>query len=129
MLKTLRNIPSICNIRSDREGCSWRMSVDGHPARTEIIRGLLSISLFLDEEERVPSSCLYSLTLLLAAHPDIHDYAIQLTPEGGWLNGYYGKNLSTEKISIEIEKHLALTRYLKSVIRKHQQCCSCGSRL
>ena len=125
MLERLKNIPSICDIRSDTDCCGWRISVDGHPGRVEIIRGLISISLFFAGIDKCGWSSLNYLTLLLAAHPDIHDYAIQLTSEGGWLNGYYDNGLSAEQISVEIEKHLALNCYLKSVMQKHQQCFSC----
>ncbi|WP_342322912.1 SPI-2 type III secretion system protein SpiC [Kosakonia sp. BYX6] len=129
MLETLKAIPLVCDIRSDDEHRGWIMSVDGHPARMEIIRGLLSVSLFLDGVDRVSWSCLYYLTLLLAAHPDIHDYALQLTPEGGWLNRYYPEQLSVDQLSMEIEKHLALTCYLKNAARNHQSCCFCEDKL
>lgn len=129
MLEALKHIPSICDIESESERGGWRMSVNGHPGRIEIIRGLLSTSLFLNGFGVGCWPCLSSLTLLLAAHPDIHDYALKLTPEGCWLNGYYGERLSAQQITTELEKQLSLTCYLKSVIRKHQQYCDCEAGL
>ncbi|MCJ8062501.1 hypothetical protein MU458_13935, partial [Staphylococcus aureus] len=70
--------------------------------------------------------CLAYVTLLPAAHPDVHDYAIQLTAAWGWLNGYYTTSSSSELIAIEIEKHLALTCILKNVIRNHHKLYSGG---
>ncbi|EAA9673462.1 pathogenicity island chaperone protein SpiC, partial [Salmonella enterica] len=57
---------------------------------------------------------------------DIHDYAIQLTTDGGWLNGYYTTSSDAELIAIEIEKHLALTCVLKNVIRNRHKLYSGG---
>lgn len=117
MLAVLKGIPLIRNIQAQGNSRFWKMTIDGHSARGELFSGAFSISLFLNDMESLPKPCLTYLTLLLAAHPDIHDYAIQLTDEGGWLNGYYTLSSHSELIAIEIEKHLALTCILKNVIR------------
>ncbi|EBA2823389.1 TPA: SPI-2 type III secretion system protein SpiC, partial [Salmonella enterica subsp. enterica serovar Virchow] len=108
MLAVLKGIPLIQDIRAEGNSRSWIMTIDGHPARGEIFSEAFSISLFLNDLESLPKPCLAYVTLLLAAHPDVHDYAIQLTADGGWLNGYYTTSSSSELIAIEIEKHLAL---------------------
>lgn len=133
MLAVLKGIPLIQDIKAEGNSRSWIMTIDGHPARGEIFSEAFSISLFLNDLESLPKSCLAYVTLLLAAHPDVHDYAIQLTAhssqltaDGGWLNGYYTTSSSSELIAIEIEKHLALTCILKNVIRNHHKLYSGG---
>lgn len=105
MLAVLKGIPLIQDIRAEGNSRSRIMTIDGHPARGEIFSEAFSISLFLNDPESLPKPCLAYVTLLLAAHPDVHDYAIQLTADGGWLNGYYTTSSSSELIAIEIEKH------------------------
>lgn len=126
MLAVLKGIPLIQDIRAEGNSRSWIMTIDGHPARGEIFSEAFSISLFLNDLESLPKPCLAYVTLLLAAHPDVHDYAIQLTADGGLLNGYYTTSSSSELIAIEIEKHLALTCILKNVIRNHHKLYSGG---
>ncbi|EEH5660955.1 SPI-2 type III secretion system protein SpiC [Salmonella enterica] len=126
MLAVLKGIPLIQDIRAEGNSRSWIMTIDGHPARGEIFSEAFSISLFLNDLESLPKPCLAYVTLLLAAHPDVHDYAIQLTVDGGWLNGYYTTSSSSELIAIEIEKHLALACILKNVIRNHHKLYSGG---
>lgn len=133
MLAVLKGIPLIQDIKAEGNSRSWIMTIDGHPARGEIFSEAFSISLFLNDLESLPKPCLAYVTLLLAAHPDVHDYAIQLTAhssqltaDGGWLNGYYTTSSSSELIAIEIEKHLALTCILKNVIRNHHKLYSGG---
>lgn len=126
MLAVLKGIPLIQDIKAEGNSRSWIMTIDGHPARGEIFSEAFSISLFLNDLESLPKPCLAYVTLLLAAHPDVHDYAIQLTTDGGWLNGYYTTSSSSELIAIEIEKHLALTCILKKVIRNHHKLYSGG---
>lgn len=126
MLAVLKGIPLIQDIKAEGNSRSWIMTIDGHPARGEIFSEAFSISLFLNDLESLPKPCLAYVTLLLAAHPDVHDYAIQLTTDGGWLNGYYTTSSSSELIAIEIEKHLALTCILKNVIRNHHKLYSGG---
>ncbi|EJT8894626.1 SPI-2 type III secretion system protein SpiC [Salmonella enterica] len=126
MLAVLKGIPLIQDIRAEGNSRSWIMTIDGHPARGEIFSEAFSISLFLNDLESLPKPCLVHVTLLLAAHPDVNDYAIQLTADGGWLNGYYTTSSSSELIAIEIEKHLALTCILKNVIRNHHKLYSGG---
>ncbi|HGA6712462.1 TPA: SPI-2 type III secretion system protein SpiC, partial [Salmonella enterica subsp. enterica serovar Reading] len=121
MLAVLKGIPLIQDIKAEGNSRSWIMTIDGHPARGEIFSEAFSISLFLNDLESLPKPCLAYVTLLLAAHPDVHDYAIQLTADGGWLYGYYTTSSSSELIAIEIEKHLALTCILKNVIRNHHK--------
>lgn len=121
MLAVLKGIPLIQDIKTEGNSRFWRMTIDGHPARGELFSEAFSISLFLNNLESLPKSCLAYVTLLLAAHPDIHDYAIQLTADGGWLNGYYTTSSNAELIAIEIEKHLALTCILKNVIRNRHR--------
>lgn len=116
MLDVLKNIPLIDNLRSGNQHGGWLMTVDDHPAKGETGPLSLSIALFINHFEEFTPVMLHYLTLLLAAHPDMHDYALQLTGEGGWLYGYYEKNISIERMSVEIEKHLSLTRYLKNII-------------
>lgn len=126
MLAVLKGIPLIQDIKAEGNSRSWIMTIDGHPARGEIFSEAFSISLFLNDLESLPKPCLAYVTLLLAAHPDVHDYAIQLTADGGWLKGYYTTSSSSELIAIEIEKHLALTCILKNVIRNHHKLYSGG---
>lgn len=126
MLAVLKGIPLIQDIKAEGNSRSWIMTIDGHPARGEIFSEAFSISLFLNDLESLPKPCLAYVTLLLAAHPDVHDYTIQLTADGGWLNGYYTTSSSSELIAIEIEKHLALTCILKNVIRNHHKLYSGG---
>ncbi|EGH5626649.1 SPI-2 type III secretion system protein SpiC [Salmonella enterica] len=126
MLAVLKGIPLIQDIKAEGNSRSWIMTIDGHPARGEIFSEAFSISLFLNDLESLPKPCLAYVTLLLAAHPDVHDYAIQLTADGGWLSGYYTTSSSSELIAIEIEKHLALTCILKNVIRNHHKLYSGG---
>lgn len=126
MLAVLKGIPLIQDIKAEGNSRSWIMTIDGHPARGEIFSEAFSISLFLNDLESLPKPCLAYVTLLLAAHPDVHDYAIQLTADGVWLNGYYTTSSSSELIAIEIEKHLALTCILKNVIRNHHKLYSGG---
>ncbi|HCL5344909.1 TPA: SPI-2 type III secretion system protein SpiC [Salmonella enterica] len=121
MLAVLKGIPLIQDIKAEGNSRFWIMTIDGHPARGELYSEAFSISLFLNDLESLPKPCLAYVTLLFAAHPDIHDYAIQLTAGGGWLNGYYTTGSSSELITIEIEKHLALTCILKNVIRNHRK--------
>ncbi|EIV7688798.1 SPI-2 type III secretion system protein SpiC [Salmonella enterica] len=121
MLAALKGIPLIRDIKTEGNSRFWIMTIDGHPARGELFSEAFSISLFLNDLESLPKPCLAYVTLLLAAHPDIHDYAIQLTTDGGWLNGYYTTSSDAELIAIEIEKHLALTCVLKNVIRNRHK--------
>ncbi|EKG5016290.1 SPI-2 type III secretion system protein SpiC [Salmonella enterica] len=126
MLAVLKGIPLIRDIKTEGNSRFWIMTIDGHPARGELFSEAFSISLFLNDLESLPKPCLAYVTLLLAAHPDIHDYAIQLTTDGGWLNGYYTTSSDAELIAIEIEKHLALTCVLKNVIRNRHKIYSGG---
>lgn len=126
MLDVLKGIPLIRDIKTEGNSRFWIMTIDGHLARGELFSEAFSISLFLNDLESLPKPCLAYVTLLLAAHPDIHDYAIQLTTDGGWLNGYYTTSSDAELIAIEIEKHLALTCVLKNVIRNRHKLYSGG---
>ncbi|EBB5477844.1 SPI-2 type III secretion system protein SpiC [Salmonella enterica] len=126
MLDVLKGTPLIRDIKTEGNSRFWIMTIDGHPARGELFSEAFSISLFLNDLESLPKPCLAYVTLLLAAHPDIHDYAIQLTTDGGWLNGYYTTSSDAELIAIEIEKHLALTCVLKNVIRNRHKLYSGG---
>lgn len=126
MLDVLKGIPLIRDIKTEGNSRFWIMTIDEHPARGELFSEAFSISLFLNDLESLPKPCLAYVTLLLAAHPDIHDYAIQLTTDGGWLNGYYTTSSDAELIAIEIEKHLALTCVLKNVIRNRHKLYSGG---
>lgn len=126
MLAVLKGIPLIRDIKTEGNSRFWIMTIDGHHARGELFSEAFSISLFLNDLESLPKPCLAYVTLLLAAHPDIHDYAIQLTTDGGWLNGYYTTSSDAELIAIEIEKHLALTCVLKNVIRNRHKLYSGG---
>ncbi|EDD0500740.1 SPI-2 type III secretion system protein SpiC [Salmonella enterica subsp. diarizonae serovar 50:z52:z35] len=126
MLAVLKGIPLIRDIKTEGNSRFWIMTIDGHPARGELFSEAFSISLFLNDLESLPKPCLAYVTLLLAAHPDIHDYAIQLTTDGGWLNSYYTTSSDAELIAIEIEKHLALTCVLKNVIRNRHKLYSGG---
>lgn len=121
MLDVLKNISFIGEIRADSDGRGWLMSVDGHRARGELFHYSFTISIFIRGFDSVSWTSLCYLTLLLAAHPDIHDYAIQVTLEGGWLYGYYDKNTPSERMAIEIEKHIALASYLQNIIGNRKE--------
>lgn len=121
MLDLLKNIPLIDNICRPHQGREWSMNIDEQRAKAEVYTASLIISLFINNSENLPIATLRYVTLLLGAHPDLNDYALQLTEEGGWLYGYYDKETSAERMSNDIEKHLALTRYLQYMISNYSK--------
>lgn len=123
MFAKLKKIPAVENLCISSDGAVMLMKLDGRMARGYLCTLSLVLSIFIDSIDSFPFETVRHITLLLAACPEIHDHALQLIPDGGWLCCYYDKNISAEKMAIEIEKHLALTRYLANIIvsQKKQQ--------
>jgi hypothetical protein len=116
MFDKLKKIPTVENLRISSDSAIMLMKLDGRMARGYLCTLSLVLAIFIDSIDNFPLETVRYITLLLAACPEIHDYALQLIPDGGWLCCYYDKNMSAEKMAVEIEKHLALTRYLANII-------------
>lgn len=116
MFDKLKKIPAVDHLRISPDGAVMLMKLDDRMARGYLCTLSLVLAIFIDSIDRFPIETVRYITLLLAACPEIHDHALQLIPDGGWLCCYYDKNMSTEKMAVEIEKHLALTRYLANII-------------
>ncbi|MGL5699202.1 MAG: pathogenicity island protein [Kluyvera sp.] len=122
MFEKLKKIPVVENLRISSDGAIMLMDLDDRTARGYLCSLSLVLAIFIDRLDNFPLETVRYITLLLAASPDIHDHSLQLIPEGGWLCCYYEKNMSGEKIATEIEKQLALTRYLANVIVSQKKC-------
>lgn len=116
MLDKLKKLPVVENLCISTDSSVIFMELDGRMARGYLCTLSLVLSIFIDSIDNLPLDTVNYITLLLAACPAIHDHSLQLIPEGGWLCGYYDKNMSHEKMVTEIEKHLSLTRYLANVV-------------
>ncbi|KML18198.1 pathogenicity island protein [Leclercia adecarboxylata] len=116
MFDKLKKISTVELLHLSPDGAIILMKLDGRMARGYLCKLSLVLAIFIDSIDNFPLEIAKYITLLLAACPEIHDHALQLIPDGGWLCCYYDKNMSTEKIAVEIEKHLALTRYLENII-------------
>lgn len=116
MLSKLKKISLLDNIRISTGDGALLMEIEERSSRGYLCTLSLVLAIFLDTIENFPLETVRYITVLLAGCQGAHDYALQLTPEGGWLCCYYDKNMSVEIMAVEIEKHLALTRYLASVI-------------
>lgn len=120
MLNILKKVSLINDITPERGGRRWRMTVGGHQACAELFADALSVSLLLNDHLSLKGDLLYYITWLLVAHPDIHDYAIKLTPAGGWLIAHYAISTTAKTLSVEFEKHLALTYFINKLICERQ---------
>lgn len=116
MLSKLKKISLLDNIRISTGDGALLMEIEERSSRGYLCTLSLVLAIFLDTIGNFPLETVRYITVLLAGCQGAHDYALQLTPEGGWLCCYYDKNMSVEIMAVEIEKHLALTRYLASVI-------------
>lgn len=116
MFSKLKKIPVVGQLRISPDSAIALMIVDDRMARGYLCSLSLVLAIFIDSADNFRPETVKHITLLLAACPETHDYALQLIPDGGWLSCYYDKNISAEKMAIDIEKHLALTRYLANVI-------------
>ena len=116
MFDKLKKITAIEHLRISSDSAIMLMKLDGRMARGYLCTLSLVLAIFIDSIDNFPFEIVNQITLLLAAHPEIHDYALQLIPDGGWLCCYYDKNMSAEKMAIKIEKHLALTQHLANII-------------
>lgn len=116
MLSKLKKISLLDNIRIATGDNSLSMEIEERCARGYLCTLSIVLAIFLDTIENFPLETVRYITALLAGCQGTHDYALQLTPEGGWLCCYYDKNMTVETMAVEVEKHLALTRYLASVI-------------
>ncbi len=116
MFDKLKKIPVVEQLRIAPDSAIILMILEGRMARGYLCSRSLVLSVFIDNTDNLLPETVKHITLLLAACPETHDYALQLIPDGGWLSCYYDKNISAEKMTIDIEKHLALTRYLANVI-------------
>lgn len=123
MFDKLKKIPAVEHLRISSDSATMLMKLDGRMARGYLCTLSLVLAIFIDSIDNFPLETVRHITLLLAACQEIQDHALQLMPDGGWLCCYYDKNMSDEKMAVEIEKHLALTRYLANIIvsRKKQQ--------
>lgn len=116
MFDKLKKIPVVEQLRIAPDSAIILMILEGRMARGYLCSRSLVLSVFIDNTDNLLPETVKHITLLLAACPETHDYALQLIPDGGWLSCYYDKNISAEKMTTDIEKHLALTRYLANVI-------------
>ncbi|ARF52305.1 hypothetical protein [Pantoea stewartii] len=116
MFDKLKKIPAVEHLRISSDSAIMLMKLDGRIARGYLCALSLILAIFIDSIDNFSLETVKHITLLLAASTKIHDHAFQLTPDGGWLCCFYDKNMSAEKMAIEIEKHLALTRYLANII-------------
>ncbi|MEY4922102.1 MAG: hypothetical protein RLY17_819 [Pseudomonadota bacterium] len=120
MLNKLKTIPLLDNVHVSNKDGTVLMNVDDRAARGYLYTQSLVLTIFIDTIENLPLESVKYITLLLAGCPEIHDYSLQLSSEGGWLCCYYDKNMTAEIMAAEIEKHLALTRYLDSILSCHK---------
>lgn len=116
MFYKLKKIPAIYDLRFSSESSIMQMKLDGRMVRGYLCTLSLVLAIFIGNIDKFSPEIVRYITLLLAACPEVHDHALQLIPDGGWLCCYYDKNMSAEKMAIEIERHLALTRYLANMI-------------
>lgn len=116
MFDKLKKIPAVEHLRISSDSAIMLMKLDGRMARGYLCTLSLVLAIFIDSIDNFPFETVKRITLLLAACPVTHDYALQLIPDSGWLCCYYDKNISAEKMAIEIEKHLALTKHLANII-------------
>ncbi|WP_145558790.1 pathogenicity island protein [Yersinia mollaretii] len=116
MLSKLKKIPFLDNIRISTGDGVLLMEIEERGGRGYLCTLSLVLAIFLDTIENFPLKIVKYITIVLAGCQETHDYALQLTPDGGWLCCYYDKNMTTEIMTVEIEKHMALTRYLTSII-------------
>ncbi|MFP1892485.1 pathogenicity island protein [Lonsdalea quercina] len=116
MLDKLKKIPLIDDVHISNHDGVILMNMEGRAARGYLCTLSLALSIYIDTVENFTAETANYMMLLLAACPQLHDYALQMNPVGGWLCGYYDKNMTAEIMAVEVEKHLALTRYLTSVL-------------
>ncbi|BAE74556.1 Salmonella pathogenicity island 2 protein C [Sodalis glossinidius str. 'morsitans'] len=116
MLNKFRSVPFLDNIHLSEKGDMVLMSIDNLPAQVYVSTLSFYFTILLDDTKNLSDTSMHYLTLLLAAHPDIHDYAVQLTAAGIWLGCYYDETLTNEALATELEKQLALARYLTNVV-------------
>lgn len=116
MLNRFRSIPFLNNIHLSEKGSVVLMSIEDMPAQAYISTLSFYFTILIDGTEDLSDTSMRYLTLLLAAHPEVHDYALQLTATGVWLGCYYDETLTNEALATELEKQLALTRYLTNVV-------------
>lgn len=116
MLNRFRSVPFLSDIHLSEKGSVVLMSIDNQPARAYISTLSFFFTISLDDTKNLSDTTIRYLTLLLAAHPEVHDYALQLTVAGVWLGCYYDKILTNETLATELEKQLALARYLTNVV-------------
>lgn len=121
MLDILKNIPLIGNVSISDESGAIMMTVDSHHARGYLCSLSLVLAIFIEDSDDLSIGELRYVTLLLASCPELYDYAIQLTSEGGWVCCLYGKDTTSESLSKEIEKQLVLTHYLQSMLSRRRQ--------
>lgn len=121
MLNILKNIPLIQGVSMANESGLIMMTIGEYHARGCFCNLFLILSLLIKDSDDLSIETLRYITLLLGGCPEVQDYSLQLTPEGGWLCGLYSKDGTLEMITMEIEKQLALTRYLQNTISHRRQ--------
>jgi|SRR5471030_34949 len=120
MLNKFKKIPILeCVHISSGDGVVL-MKIDGRPARGYLCTQSAVLSIFIDTIENFPLEVVKHISLLLAGCSEVHDYSLKLSPEGGWLCCFFDKNMTVETMAKEIEKHLALTRYLDSTLSRYR---------
>lgn len=116
MFNKLKKMPVVRQLQISSDGAVIVMKLDDRMARGYMCTLSLVLAIFIDSSDNFSFETVKYITKLLAACSEITDHALQLIPDGGWLCCCYDKSMSDEKMAAEIEKHLALTRYLANVI-------------
>lgn len=151
MLNILNQIALISDLAYSQEG-QITMMVDRCRGRAILCAHSWILSLLIAQANLISAAALRECTLLLAGHPDTHDYALQLYQDAAWLCCSYEKityekinykkesdkksahnsrvtyaknslqqNRGLDEMTLAIEKHLALTRYVQNKIRADQK--------
>lgn len=76
----------------------------------------LAISFFINDSWDINDDSLHYISLFIGGHPDMYDYALHITTEGLWLCRCYAKNMTTELLTIEVEKHIIVTQFVENIV-------------
>ncbi|CAJ0993964.1 hypothetical protein SODG_004536 [Sodalis praecaptivus] len=116
MLNRFRGVSFLSDIHLSEKGSEVLLLIDNQPARAYISTLSFFFTISISDSGILSDISIRYLTLLLAAHPGVHDYALQLSAAEAWLGCYYDKTLANETLATELEKQLALARYLTNVV-------------
>lgn len=120
-LDIFKDIPLIQGVSISNESGLVMMTIGEHPARGYFCNLYLILTILIKDSDKTSIETLRYITLLLGGCTEIPDYSLQLTPEGLWLCGVYSKDSTSDMFVMEIEKQLALTRYLHNIISRRCQ--------